>query len=124
MARICVLGSNSGRNAGDAAILSSIIRNLAALRPETVFEVPVPRKRDLYRRFSRANTRAVPMMRQDWRSMRAANAFAEYPSPMAKSTLIAASYVSNNHSARTSSSASPGRCTARKLSSARVFGSN
>ncbi len=60
--RICVLGSNSGRNAGDAAILSSIIYNLSRIRPGTEFEVPVPRKSDLYSRYDRSVARAVPMM--------------------------------------------------------------
>jgi len=62
MARLCVLGSNSGRNAGDAAILSSIIRNIGRLRPDTIFEVPVPNPANLYRRFDRARVRAVNMM--------------------------------------------------------------
>ncbi len=60
--RICIIGSNSGRNAGDAALLSSIIRNILRLRPGTNFEVPVPRKRDLYKRYSKDIARAVPMM--------------------------------------------------------------
>lgn len=38
--RLCVLGSNSGRNAGDAAILSSIVDNFLALSPDYAFEVP------------------------------------------------------------------------------------
>ena len=62
MKRVCVLGSNSGRNAGDAAILSSIIHNLRRLKPGTLFDVPVPRKRDLYSRFDPDVARAVPMM--------------------------------------------------------------
>jgi polysaccharide pyruvyl transferase WcaK-like protein len=62
MKRVCILGSNSGRNAGDAAILASIIHHLRRLRPETRLEVPVPRKRDLYRRFDPSVARAVPMM--------------------------------------------------------------
>jgi len=62
MAKLCVLGSNSGRNAGDAAILSSIVHNVLGNAPETTFEVPVPRSRDLTRRFDPAVVRPVPMM--------------------------------------------------------------
>ena len=62
MSRICVIGSNSGRNAGDAAILSSIIKNISKLKPGTEFEVPVPRKRDLSERYSPETAKAVPMM--------------------------------------------------------------
>jgi polysaccharide pyruvyl transferase WcaK-like protein len=62
MATVCVLGSNSGRNAGDAAILSSIIRNTLDLAPNTKFEVPVPRKRDIYSRYAKDTVRAIPMM--------------------------------------------------------------
>ena len=41
MKRITILGSNSGRNAGDAAILASIMRILTEkLGPDTIFEVP------------------------------------------------------------------------------------
>lgn len=62
MSRICVIGSNSGRNAGDAAILSSIIKNIHKLKPDTKFEVPVPRKSDLYNRYSPDTAKAIPMM--------------------------------------------------------------
>ncbi len=40
MKKITVLGSNSGRNAGDAAILSSIISEISSLLPDVQFEVP------------------------------------------------------------------------------------
>ena len=40
MASITILGSFSGRNAGDAAILASTISNLKELAPETTFEGP------------------------------------------------------------------------------------
>ena len=40
MKKITILGSNSGRNAGDAAILASIIDGVAKLNPDTLFEVP------------------------------------------------------------------------------------
>jgi polysaccharide pyruvyl transferase WcaK-like protein len=39
-ARLCILGSNSGRNAGDAAILSSIVDNSYTLNRELSYEVP------------------------------------------------------------------------------------
>ncbi len=38
--RITILGSNSGRNAGDAAILASIISEISQLCPGVQFEVP------------------------------------------------------------------------------------
>ncbi len=60
--KICVLGSNSGRNAGDAAILSSIIHNVQKVAPGTTFEVPVPRKENLTSRFDPAVVRPIPMM--------------------------------------------------------------
>lgn len=41
--RLCVLGNNSGRNAGDAAILASIVHNFLARRPDVAFEVPTIR---------------------------------------------------------------------------------
>ncbi len=62
MSRVCVIGSNSGRNAGDAAILNSILKNISRLKPDTTFEVPVPRKRDLYGRYSPDEAKAIPMM--------------------------------------------------------------
>ena len=63
MARICVIGSNSGRNAGDAAILNSVLHNIRARRPDTQFDVPVPRTSDLYAsRYSPEEVCAVPMM--------------------------------------------------------------
>lgn len=40
MKRITILGSNSGRNAGDAAILASIMSEISSLRPDVEFEVP------------------------------------------------------------------------------------
>jgi polysaccharide pyruvyl transferase WcaK-like protein len=62
MAKLCLLGSNSGRNAGDAAILSSIIHNVQQAAPGTTFEVPVPRASDLTNRFDPEIVRPVPMM--------------------------------------------------------------
>ncbi len=62
MATLCVLGSNSGRNAGDAAILSSIIHNTLEQAPGTRFEVPAPRKRNISDRYAPDVVRGVPMM--------------------------------------------------------------
>jgi len=62
MKRVCVLGSNSGRNAGDAAILSSIIRNLSARHPDIRFDVPTTRPDYLYEKFGRERVRAISMM--------------------------------------------------------------
>ncbi len=38
--RVLLLGSNSGRNAGDLAILETVIEEIGRRRPGTVFEVP------------------------------------------------------------------------------------
>ena len=40
MKTIAVLGSNSGRNAGDAAILGNLLRDISALYPDVLFKVP------------------------------------------------------------------------------------
>ena len=51
MKSVCVLGSNSGQNLGDVAILHSIIDNIRRLRPDTVFEVPAHSDRYLRHKY-------------------------------------------------------------------------
>ncbi len=60
--RICVLGSNSGRNAGDAAILSSIIDNFSAIDGDLVFEVPTTHCDYVKKAFPGKNVRPVSIM--------------------------------------------------------------
>lgn len=57
--RICVLGNNSGRNAGDAAILSSIVRNFLARTPDVAFEVPTIRPSHIREAFAGLPVRPV-----------------------------------------------------------------
>jgi polysaccharide pyruvyl transferase WcaK-like protein len=57
--RLCVLGNNSGRNAGDAAILSSIVRNLLARSPDVAFEVPTIRPAHIREAFAGLPVRPV-----------------------------------------------------------------
>ena len=61
--KICILGSNSGHNLGDVAILYSIITNLQKLQPETTFEVPAHRHAHIESRFPSDSARWVPLRR-------------------------------------------------------------
>lgn len=60
--RLCVLGSNSGRNAGDAAILASIVRNFRALGRPVAFEVPTTKPEYIRRSFPEGDVRPVSIM--------------------------------------------------------------
>jgi len=60
--RICVLGSNSGRNAGDAAILSSIIDNFSAIDGDLAFEVPTTHCGYVKKAFPGKDIRPVSIM--------------------------------------------------------------
>lgn len=60
--RICILGSNSGRNTGDAAILASIINNFLKINPELGFDVPTTNGRYIRERFQGKDVRPVSMM--------------------------------------------------------------
>lgn len=60
--RLCVLGSNSGRNAGDAAILASIVHNFLALSPDYAFEVPTIKPSFVRRSFAGLPVRPVSIL--------------------------------------------------------------
>ena len=60
--RLCILGSNSGNNAGDAAILSSIVHNFLARSPNVAFEVPTTKPSYIRRSFPGLPVRPVSIM--------------------------------------------------------------
>jgi polysaccharide pyruvyl transferase WcaK-like protein len=60
--RLCILGNNSGRNAGDAAILSSIVHNFLARTPDVAFEVPTIKPEYVRRSFAGLPVRPVSVM--------------------------------------------------------------
>ena len=60
--RLCVLGSNSGRNAGDAAILASIVDNFLAVDPDLHFDVPTTHSRYIKETFPGTNVHPVSIM--------------------------------------------------------------
>lgn len=59
--RYCLLGSNSGRNAGDAAILSSIIDEFSRVDPEAEFEVPTIAPAYIRRTYAHRNGAVKPV---------------------------------------------------------------
>jgi len=63
--RISLLGSNSGRNAGDAAILEAVVRQISRRRPGTVFEVPTTNPDFIRRSFPGKNVIPVSIMPWD-----------------------------------------------------------
>ena len=60
--RLCILGSNSGRNAGDAAILASIIDNFSRRNPQLGFDVPTTNCRYIRESFRDRDVRPVSIM--------------------------------------------------------------
>ena len=60
--RLCILGSNSGRNAGDAAILASIVNNFCKINGNLGFEVPTTNCRYIRDSFPDKNVRPVSIM--------------------------------------------------------------
>jgi len=62
MKTICVLGNNSGRNAGDAAILGGLLEDISALYPGVLFLVPTIRPSFVAENFRRYNVRPVSLM--------------------------------------------------------------
>ena len=60
--RFCVLGSNSGRNAGDAAILASIINNFSAINGKLGFDVPTTNCRYIRERYKDKDVKPVSIM--------------------------------------------------------------
>jgi len=59
---ITILGSFSGRNAGDAAILASTIANIRDLAPETRFEVPTLNPDFITRNFDNRYVRPISIL--------------------------------------------------------------
>lgn len=62
MKKITVLGSNSGRNAGDAAILSSIISEISSLLPDVQFEVPTTHPNYIVSEYPQSMVKPVSVM--------------------------------------------------------------
>ena len=65
MKSITILGSFSGRNAGDAAILASTISNIRKISPETKFEVPTLNPDFISKNFDTSYVRPVSIL--PWR---------------------------------------------------------
>jgi polysaccharide pyruvyl transferase WcaK-like protein len=59
--RYCLLGSNSGRNAGDAAILASIIDEFRRVDPDAAFEVPTIAPAYIRRTYAHLNGAVQPV---------------------------------------------------------------
>ncbi|WP_417908603.1 polysaccharide pyruvyl transferase family protein [Candidatus Electronema sp. PJ] len=62
MKRITVLGNNSGRNAGDNAILGNLLRDISAELPEAEFIIPTTNTRFIQDHFGQFNVRPTGMM--------------------------------------------------------------
>ena len=62
MKKICVIGSYSGRNAGDAAILENLLDDISSVNNDIEFLVPTISKNFIDRTYSRFPVKAVPMM--------------------------------------------------------------
>ncbi len=62
MKTITVLGNNSGRNAGDAAILGNLLHDIATLRPDVKFLVPTTNPAFIYKHFGQHNIKAVGLL--------------------------------------------------------------
>lgn len=62
MKRITVLGNNSGRNAGDMAILGNLLRDVSKLRRDVEFWVPTTNPRFLTHHFGTFRMKPVPLL--------------------------------------------------------------
>ncbi len=62
MKRITILGNNSGRNAGDAAILGNMLRDISELYPDVLFKVPTTHPSFIKRHFGRFSVKPVPLL--------------------------------------------------------------
>lgn len=62
MNRITVLGNNSGRNAGDMAILGNLLRDVTGEIPDVQFFVPTTNAKFIGEHFKEFNVKPVPMM--------------------------------------------------------------
>jgi polysaccharide pyruvyl transferase WcaK-like protein len=60
--KICVIGSYSGRNAGDAAILENLCRDISSVYNNVEFLVPTINKRFINRNYNQFCVKAIPMM--------------------------------------------------------------
>ncbi|MBU2597926.1 MAG: polysaccharide pyruvyl transferase family protein [Actinobacteria bacterium] len=59
---ITLLGSSSGRNAGDAALLNSIMSDLKELDPDLRFEIPTINPSFITKSFSKYNAKPISML--------------------------------------------------------------
>jgi polysaccharide pyruvyl transferase WcaK-like protein len=59
---ITVLGNNSGRNAGDMAILGNLLRDISHVAPDVKFRVPTTNPAFLKRHFGHFNMDPVPLL--------------------------------------------------------------
>lgn len=62
MKTITVLGSYSGRNAGEAAILGNLLHDIATVRPEIRFLVPTINTKFIYRSFGQYKVKALGLL--------------------------------------------------------------
>ncbi len=62
MKRITVLGNNSGRNAGDAAILGNLLRDVSEQYPDVLFKVPTTHPAFIRKHFGDFNVKPVPLL--------------------------------------------------------------
>ena len=62
MKTISVLGNNSGRNAGDAAILGNLLRDISALYDDVLFTVPTTHPGFVKSTFKQFNVKPVPLL--------------------------------------------------------------
>ncbi len=62
MKRITILGNNSGRNAGDMAILGNMLRDISELYDDIQFFVPTTNAKYIEQEYGHLNVKAVPMM--------------------------------------------------------------
>ena len=62
MKQITVLGNNSGRNAGDAAILGNLLQDVSDEFSDVLFKIPTTHPRFIIRHFGKFNVKPVPLL--------------------------------------------------------------
>ncbi|MBE9126147.1 MULTISPECIES: polysaccharide pyruvyl transferase family protein [unclassified Coleofasciculus] len=62
MKKITVLGNFSGRNAGDAAILGNLLKDISAVHPDALFVIPTLNPQFIYRHFGHYNIKPLGLM--------------------------------------------------------------
>ncbi len=62
MKRVTILGNNSGRNAGDMAILGNMLRDITDIYDDLEFYVPTTNAKYIEQEYGHLNVKAVPMM--------------------------------------------------------------